>query len=288
MVIWFRNMFLNQLMLVPFLASFSLLAIAGGILRARLAAHDIAGGWLYGVVIGVFALAATVIAAAGSHRIDSDTASVPRRSPDGPLDGTAAALSSTTLLLGASVLIAHMSSRFKLLGSGALLWWMFVIAAFLIFILQAGGGYLDCYRRRHPGKEGAAALSLVAWPVVAGAVTAGLFYGAIHWIAAWEGASAGTWHVIGWGPPLIMLAWMASAGFHIGLMGADFPDYGREWFARVGAYMGHRRAWMGVLVCADDLRSLLVHGADASLLSCGRRPDRGLARHNLVGRVFRR
>ena len=37
--------------------------------------------------------------------------------------------------------------------------------------------------------------------------------------------------------PQSLWAFIAGAGLHIGLMGADFPDFSREWLARSGAFL---------------------------------------------------
>jgi hypothetical protein len=56
----------------------------------------------------------------------------------------------------------------------------------------------------------------------------------------------GGWHLMAWGPPLVVLVWIIGVSLHIGLMGSDMPDGAREWFARIGAQLGIVSvAWAG-------------------------------------------
>jgi hypothetical protein len=237
LVIWLRNMLLNQLILIPFLATFSLAVVCGGMLRGWIAA----GGGFQGIeyagasLIVVLGGLSAVLAGRGAGRtVRAKLSSHPRREV---WDGAAVGWTCTGLLLVASVLIATMSSWLAPLRG---LWqfvsyWLFCFL--LLILIQRLGGYVYCYGQQHHERKGTGWLFLFLWPIIAGGVTAGLFYAAIHVIAGWETAVAGTWHVIAWGPPLIMLLWLAGVGLHVGLMGRDFPDDGREWLARVGAYL---------------------------------------------------
>src|SRR5581483_4535130 len=77
----------------------------------------------------------------------------------------------------------------------------------------------------------------LAYPFIAGAATVFLIRMLVWWMSTWTGGEPGTWHVIAWGPPLIAVAWLSGAAIHIGLMGADYWDYAREWLARLGAFL---------------------------------------------------
>src|SRR5207302_9174966 len=94
-----------------------------------------------------------------------------------------------------------------------------------------------CYADQHNDNRKGGVAWLVTCSVVAGVVTAGLLYGCVVWMAWWPNQITVPWHAIAWGPPLIMLAFIAGAGLHIGLMGADFPDFSREWLARSGSFL---------------------------------------------------
>jgi hypothetical protein len=106
------------------------------------------------------------------------------------------------------------------------------------FIVQVGGGFLECYADRR------AKWKWIRWPevfvfaLISGAAAAGLLR------LLFEAAL--TLHRFGYrgridfwvfGPPALLATIGLTTIVGIGLMGLDFPDSGREWFSRFGAWL---------------------------------------------------
>ncbi len=236
LVIWLRNMMLNQLILFSFLALICLGAIHIGFLGnwLILSRND---GWLL-ILAALTTLVVIGVAAAGVRGVvnredckdDADDVGAPVGIGN---RGVSFAVIATVF---AAFLIACCHAWFA-----ALRWEMAAFGGFAFLIgllfayLQVAGGFVKCYTARKHGV-------LFAWPLVAlcsglaGIVSSALLVGSALWMNTWE-LRAGFWPVIAWGPPLIMLVWLAGAGLYIGMMGGDFPDFAREWLARTGAFI---------------------------------------------------
>jgi Patatin-like phospholipase len=99
---------------------------------------------------------------------------------------------------------------------------------------------------------------------VLSAFGAGLVGGALFWamariFAIWQAWPGGIWHVVSFGPPLLILILLAVAAVHIGLMGRAFPDERREWCGRLGAWlMILAIAWAAVFALAIDSPLLVI------------------------------
>lgn len=115
------------------------------------------------------------------------------------------------------------------------------VAAFaaigLMVIVQWRGGFIDCFVARHNESARLAGIAhAVAWlnvlwmSVVSGLVTTALVWAVWRHLDSWEPSQ-----VVAFGPPLIALGLMAGVMLLIGLMGADYPDAAREWTARIGS-----------------------------------------------------
>ncbi len=233
LVIWFRNMFLNLLMLIPFLALIVLFSFHAGFIRQSIFANvsDDRIHWV-AFIVGVLLLLAVLIAGNGVRGVVSPEAS--NKLKPSRFDRAAWAVTCAALMLAAAVVFAWSSGpTFGVVWS----WTKFAAslgALFLLFfILQAGGGFLACYCQRHKRGQELRWLWLFVFPAVAAAGTAALIVLIVDWTGTWRDA----WHTVAYGPPLVGLIFILGAGLHIGLMAADFPDAGREWFARVGAFL---------------------------------------------------
>ncbi|MEQ1730620.1 MAG: hypothetical protein ABL982_19805, partial [Vicinamibacterales bacterium] len=61
----------------------------------------------------------------------------------------------------------------------------------------------------------------------------------------------GAWKAFIWGPPLVSAAFISSIVILIGMMGRDSTDDVREWWSRLGAWLGiYAAAWMTIAVSA--------------------------------------
>src|ERR1039457_3712391 len=101
---------------------------------------------------------------------------------------------------------------------------------FLFWVFQTLGGFRTCYGETHKRKS--LAWVHVVWMASLAAAVTSAMLAAVMYAAH---ASDKAWHPVIWGPPAMVLALGLGVSFHIGLMGADFPDACREWLARVGA-----------------------------------------------------
>lgn len=255
-MIWLRNMGLNQLILVPFLASVLLLAILAGILQQHASRYGPVK--IFDLVLAVILLAVTVWTAGKNVRftalreMGSAIMEPPRWTPP---------ICTISLLLG-SFLLACLHS---LLYSGPRRFWALVAFLFVLFCgFQWLAGFAECYRRRRPKAttiQNAMLPFHFLWiPLVCASVTAGLL-GALSWLfGIWDPDAApgvttlagpGTWYLMAFGGPLIVQAWIIGVSLHIGLMGSDMPDGAREWIARIGAQLEIACAgWMAWFVLA--------------------------------------
>jgi hypothetical protein len=237
LVIWFRNMMLNQLILVSFLAFICLAAIHIGFLGIALTENQ---SYLFLLVLATLCTLSVIIVAAGGVRgvIDSKACNDDpycQDKPRGP--GNKGVGGAAVVTVVGAFLIACAHSWFAQLWQQPVVLIAFAIAISLMFaILQVAGGFLTCYNARK--RDSWLALPIVALcSGVAGIVTSAMLVGCSIWMNSWTNSDAAYWHVVAWGPPLIMLIWLAGAGLHIGMMGGDFPDFAREWLARTGAYI---------------------------------------------------
>ena len=90
------------------------------------------------------------------------------------------------------------------------------------------------------------------WQTILLALTAflaGLGGGALLWWSAgllYQQTAGGFALMIIWGPPLMVLAMVITAVLHIGLMGRDFPEFHRQWWSRLGAWLLiYSLCWIG-------------------------------------------
>ncbi len=223
--IWLRNMFLNQLILVPFLAALVALAL---LIRDgfRSVSNNLDGFAAKLVVLAGFAaLGLGVIWAVRSLRRVSGR--------ERPTDDKWP--SPWPTILG-------------VLGFG---WFLFpvhpeglhhpllecILFTLLFFLHQYAGGFKDCFlKQRASEPQGVVprlVIHLIWMPIVSGIATTALLEAATSKYLI--GMPGGSWQQVVWGPPLLTAVIYAGATLHVGLMGADFPDESREWLARIAA-----------------------------------------------------
>jgi len=74
-------------------------------------------------------------------------------------------------------------------------------------------------------------------PPLAGAVGGALFWGLHRAFCSWETTCGSKWHVAAFGPPLVVLIFLAVGVMHLGLMGRLYFDHIREWWGRLGGWL---------------------------------------------------
>lgn len=76
------------------------------------------------------------------------------------------------------------------------------------------------------------------WSILAGAVS-----GMLLWVLSekvlkvWAGLTGRIWHVVSFGPPLVVVIFLLVVTLQLGLMGMLTPDPRREWWGRLGGWM---------------------------------------------------
>ena len=138
----------------------------------------------------------------------------------------------------------------------------------LAFALGMGGGFLQCYYREHfqtPYSlvQRLRPVGLVAvFAVISGAAAMGTSRGVIEILRNWTSNGA-VWHLLSWGPPLMLVMFSVIAIVFIGLMGRTFPDDRREWLSRVGAWISiYLLIWsgmFGIVVYGPLLLAMAIH-----------------------------
>jgi hypothetical protein len=125
-------------------------------------------------------------------------------------------------------------------------YWPFPLSVvFVSFWLFSFGG-IRC--RTTAGKIAASAAPFVAIPVLHGLLCAVMLL--LHSWAA-EPSGAGAWKAFTWGPPLVTLSFVQTIVVLIAMMGRDSIDDVREWWSRLGAWLGiYAVAWMVITVSA--------------------------------------
>jgi hypothetical protein len=230
--IWIRNMALNLLILIPFLASL----VAAAIVVAPWAAEgpEWNDGWRTRLGIAAFLLLGGAVLGAGCNlraiarrqftRNEDEVSSNAKLTPVG--------LTLACVLLAAlAIFYCHWSPSMVFFEMAPA--WIFFFAALftLLATMQASGGFWGCFRATHKMKA-LVWFHLLWMPALGAAVGTLLFCGALSTVG-----DVGRICAVTWGPPLIVLSLTGTVSFHVGLMGADFPDASREWLARIAALL---------------------------------------------------
>lgn len=235
LVIWFRNIGLNQLILIPAVAAMTAALLGIGLFRYA-TAYGSGGAVLERLFVGgclltLLVLLGAVIAIGKDMRAvlqepSCKDPSPPKHKPERVwLIAAAVFLAAMIVAPSSKRLLGQFERPWLLPAIMAAILWLFFAVLQSRFDLRNGIGK----DKRHR------AFFTALYSFLAGLATAGLTYLAMRGIGGWDGPGEGSWHVIAWGPPLMALAWMTGVGFHIGLLGVDIRDFGREWISRLGA-----------------------------------------------------
>ena len=248
-LIWFRNMMLNQAIIISALmALYIVLLVPAGALRYV----AMNGSFCLVIALGLLALVSASIAV---WRIGAQLyATVKRKFEEEPppekckpvLLEQHVGQEIANPLLVAVLLQVYLLSVFRPNPWGYVV--EGVLLYTLVFLLQSLGGFLQCYSEQHCTKkdhpEAKNKVTPRAWLQVVwmSGITASflLLLIANIWRLCdrWQPATPlGSHLVTAWAVPLYFLALFVGIGLHIGLMGRDFPDASREWLARLGALL---------------------------------------------------
>jgi len=117
----------------------------------------------------------------------------------------------------------------------------------LLGLLQWSGGFVRCFVQSRGGKSKGQAWLHVIWMSLLSAALMWILFAALSiGLNSWRPSSAeGSQYIIAFLPPLYLIVLMLGLVLQIGLMGREFPDSTREWLARAGALL-----WTVVVVWA--------------------------------------
>ncbi len=239
-LIWFRNMILNQTIIISALMALYIALLSPAAL-VRHIANSISA---LPVALLLIAIVATVIAV---WKIGGNLRRIVDR--EFPRSGASASTEvieehvgfwiagpvSLAVLLLVFALAAESPNYLKAVG--------FLVLFGLVMLLQIGGGFRNCYIKQRETVGDPVRKWLPWWHVfwmsiVTAAFILLLFIAIRFFTGDWDPATAyGSHLVIAWRPPLYLCALIVGVGFHIGLMGRDFPDASREWLARLAALL---------------------------------------------------
>jgi hypothetical protein len=241
---YLRNLLLNQAILISALAAFLLLPrlvtlLAHEFVGPHMANHSLQALVVIGVLVGVAAIQITR---------NMEAIASPPQEGFPPWTGQGAVLLGIALPL---VLAAWLATCWVWFFAGSTtrpdwasslfsserlpVWWILGAAGCYTAPWLAGWIWGACV-----GQERAAHSEWVL-PLAAG--PAGAFGGILVWLVArlfkwWNcGGAGGLEHAMSWGTPLMCLLFTLVAVLHIGLMGTEFKDPRREWWARLGGHL---------------------------------------------------
>jgi len=130
----------------------------------------------------------------------------------------------------------------------------------LMFIVSICGIFRRAIKlRKVPAAIGLTLLS----SVLPGAFGGMLLWGLAYLFDQLQFGDAGKWHGLVWGPPVLIGVFSLVVVLHLGLVGIAFPDSGREWWSRLGAWLFiYSFAWVGLVGLAIYGPLLLGLGAN--------------------------
>ena len=128
----------------------------------------------------------------------------------------------------------------------AAVWWP-PVAMFAVLLLLAG--FCGVFRRSVRTGKTPAAVGLVVLASAVPAACGGLMlWGMAILFTYMKSLYGALWHALAWGPPVTIAVFSLTAVLHLGLMGLDFPDSGREWWSRLGAWLCiYMLGWAGLV-----------------------------------------
>jgi hypothetical protein len=137
----------------------------------------------------------------------------------------------------------------------------FLVLTALHGLLQRSGGFVKCFYRRHgapANTQPTTTLRVVArlhilWMSVLSAAFTLLMIYVVSWATkSWAPASEeGSQYILAFLPSLYFLTLISGVALQVGLMGQDYPDSGREWLVRLaGLLLSICAGWTAVFTVA--------------------------------------
>jgi hypothetical protein len=239
-LIWFRNMILNQIIIISALMALYIALLAPASLLRHMA-NSISALPVPLLVIAALATAVAVCRIGHNLRrivereFPRSGASVSTEVVEEHIGFWIAGPISFAVLLLVFALAAKSQDYLKAAG--------FLVVFILVALLQIRGGFCNCYIKQRETVGDPIRKWLPWWHVfwmsgITATLLLLLFIAIGSLTSDWAPATAyGSHLVMAWAPPLYLCALIVGVGFHIGLMGRDFPDASREWLARLAALL---------------------------------------------------
>jgi hypothetical protein len=259
-LIWFRNVALNQTIIISALAALFVLALAPGATLGMLIGQGDGCASLVSLVLCVLfsGIAVWKIGFNLRHAVKREVDNQPTATNDAGEDASrirwwiAVPLFCAALLLVCA--LAPQKAAVLTPDNGSIIG--FLLLWLLHALLQWRGSFVPSYRRRKK-TLGAKSLLVAPWfhivwmSMVSAALSIFLVHGVAVLSKRWALLPGGGFHIAAWAPPLYLISIVAGVGLQIGLMGQDFPDSGREWLVRLGALLLTISAvWAGLYAVA--------------------------------------
>jgi len=273
--VYTRNVSLNQATLFALLGT---LLLAPRFLALPMSPIAPAGNlWMMWLTLGALLVAVTCMSFNMQHAtamadVDGPSqAHVDKRRRD-PLDGfygTAWVQISVVMCMLVAVTFGSMWFWRNLGSNGELdgKWWKWLAGVFffvLSALLAVRGGFWN-YAGRRFKPEWRLVYKLILTPCLAalcGGMSFGLLLLYLKVMQGWKNLGLqGAWHAEVWGPVLLFTVLVVPGILQVGLMGADFPDSGREWMSRYRAVCTIYVIYWIALLSASIYGPLLVFWA---------------------------
>lgn len=244
-LIWFRNIILNQTIIIAALMALYIVLLAPGALLRQMAVNSLSALPKTLFVIALLAISLAVWRMGANLRrivereFPRAGTTVTTEVAEEHVGSTIALPIFFAVLLLVFVLAAKPLDSLKIAGFKL----GFMVLFGLVAMLQVRGGFRRCYVQQRETVGDPVHKGLPWWHVVwMSAITAGfilvLFLAIGLLTDDWDPKTAyGSHLVMAWAPPLYLLALIVGVGLHIGLMGRDFPDASREWLVRLAAQL---------------------------------------------------
>ena len=241
--IWFRNVLLNQLMLVPAIAAAVVVALLM-VFAYQIDFGTYSAKWgfdVFGALIAAACLAVAAVSMGRNLRPIAKQSVTSRRVDAGPGSQYAGILT-VALVFASMVAIGSAHFEAEHVGGPLAIAFSIVMAG-----IQIAGGFADCYvarRKTAPGRAKLAAVWNVVWMSATTGIVAALLVTAVwRTVTAWD-----IWFHVVFGPPMVGVCFIVSVMLLVGMMGVDYPDAAREWTARIGSTLGIvTAAWLTLL-----------------------------------------
>jgi Patatin-like phospholipase len=248
-LIWFRNMMLNQVIIISALMAIYIVLLAPGALLHQIATDAISfPSRALLILAGLFTLVAVLKIGGNLRRIvkrEFAPADEAKAMGGKVANEHVARWVAVPVFISALLVVLALTEKFldpKTIF-GEVLPLGFLGLYILVALLQWRGGFVDCYidqrkLTKDPLHPAIAWLHVLWMSFFTTILLLVMFTGISFLTADWDPTTAlGSHLVMAWAPPLYILALIIGIGLHIGLMGRDFPDASREWLARLAALL---------------------------------------------------